>query len=188
MPAILETCEQNSVGMTTQSDNCPPGAGCIKAECPSPRCYQFCRSAADCSNKASCTRDAGGGNAFCDVPQVSCDPVKGNSNGILSGCGTSTVINCYLSADMSHTLCDCQFTRAAGSGAAGDPCTRSRDCFGGLACYDATGGGTKTCFQVCRLLGAPDSGVPAGAMEGTCPAGVCFPFLGGGTTYGYCNR
>jgi hypothetical protein len=187
-PGLLAPCDPSSFG-ASQTDDCQPGQVCVNANSCGARCYQFCRSNADCTGGASCSRDAGGGLSTCDVPQVACDPVNGAAK---SSCGGGVLVGCYLSATTSNTLCDCQNNRSDGmTGTVRDLCTKSRDCFAGLVCYDALGQGTKQCWKVCRL--PKDGGVDAGPGEVGCiVASSCSPILlPNGTnnpTYGFCNE
>jgi hypothetical protein len=173
-----------------QTDNCAPGDFCLESgECGS-RCVRLCRTDNDCPNNASCSRDAGGGNKFCDSPPAACNPVKGAAiSQQYSGCvGPPSTLNCYLSAtNLTATLCDCEFA----GGRFGDPCVHSRDCFAGLVCYDPTGGTAPNpkCYPVCRLPG--DGGVDqtrTDAGEQPCNGGPsnCLPFAPPNSTYGYC--
>jgi hypothetical protein len=181
-------CSQVSSG-PDQTDNCAPGEFCYEnAECGA-RCYRFCRVDQDCANGANCSRDAGGGNKFCDMPPVDCNPVKNAASQLkYSGCvGPPNSLGCYLSSTSGRTLCDCEYA----GGRFGDSCTHSRDCLAGLVCYDPTGGTAQTalCFPVCRL--PVDGGVDPtnpDAGESGCNGGVqkCLPFSSGATVYGYC--
>jgi hypothetical protein len=186
---VFGQCSQMSTG-PDQTDNCAPGEFCYAAgECGS-RCVRICRTNSDCPNNASCSRDAGGGNKFCDAPPVACNPVKGAAiNQQYSGCvGPPTTLNCYVSsADFTATLCDCEFA----GGRFSDPCVTSRDCFAGLVCYDPTGGTAPSakCYPICRLPG--DGGVDetrTDAGEQGCSGGPgnCLPFDPPNPTYGYC--
>ncbi|HEY4393300.1 MAG TPA: hypothetical protein VGP64_04530 [Polyangia bacterium] len=192
MPGLLGACDQSSFG-AAQTDNCQPGQVCVMPNSCGTRCYQFCRGDSDCANGASCSLDAGGGYKMCDVPSVACDPVNGGTAKSSCGGGNS-LIGCYLSATSTATLCDCQNNRAAGTGngSPSDPCTRSRDCFAGLVCYDATSRGNKQCRKVCRLPNA-DGGIDAQPGEVGCTvASDCSPILlPNGTTnptFGFCNE
>lgn len=181
-PTLGQACDQFAVGAANQSDDCAPGQGCLNLECGA-ICYQFCRTNADCPTMASCSRDAGGGNKFCDVPQQDCDPVQNAATHTqYSGC-TSAIMGCYLSTDGLHTLCDCAF----GGGVKGSSCTHSRDCIAGLVCYDPTGRNSPTCLPVCRL---PTDGGTA-SLPGEAPCnGSCLPIANGSTVstvYGFCN-
>jgi hypothetical protein len=178
---ILANCTQNSGGADAagQTDNCVAGTVCLALECPSPRCYQFCRSAADCANGATCSRDAGGGHSFCDVPPTVCNPVNPQVD---SGCPPQILAEaCYLSSkNMMQTVCDCEYVPSQGGGhGRGDDCTLSRQCGIGLACYDAVGSGQPKCVQVCRL--PSDGGVNNG-----CNGGPCSPFSTTSSIYGFC--
>lgn len=185
---IFGQCAQVNSG-SGQTDNCAPGEFCFtNGECGS-RCYQFCRVNSDCANGASCSRDAGGGNKFCDSPPADCNPVKSAAgNRTYNGCvGLPSSLGCYLSSTSGHTICDCEFA----GGRFGESCTHSRDCLAGLVCYDPTGGTAPSalCFPVCRL--PVDGGVDPtnpDAGESGCNGGVqnCLPFSSGGTVYGYC--
>jgi len=189
---ILQLCgpfQSSSSDLTTQSDNCQPGSACIAHNICGARCYQFCRKDADCQTNASCSIDAGGGNSFCDVPTMPCNPVQGAASAsATSGCPAgNTLQSCYLSSDTGKTVCDC-YQVGVGKG---QPCVHARDCFGGLTCTDPFGHGTKLCYKVCRLP-SPDGGAatPANAAEQGCSASSCVPILlSNGTTttvYGVC--
>src|SRR5579871_6897250 len=174
---LLQYCEQESPqDKSMQTDNCAPGEVCLSASlCPMPRCYQFCRTSADCSGGASCSRDAGGGNKFCDVPPVACNPLPGMN----TGCG-ATNVGCYLSGTSLNTLCDCQFQRSdMKNGVLHDPCAHSRDCLPGYVCTNPTGTGSQ-CYPVCML---PQDG---GTSTSTC-AGTCLPLSASNALYGFCN-
>jgi len=197
-PGLLGACDQTSPSGLAQTDDCQPGQLCANTNTCGARCYQFCRTSSDCSNGATCSRDAGGGYAVCDVPSVACDPVAGAASGASgnAGCTGGALVNCYLSGTSASTLCDCQNirTNGTGNGTKGDFCSRSRDCFAGLVCYDALGNNTKQCWPVCRLPG--DGGVDitnVGAGESKCTTGpgACNPIrLPDGSTnptFGFCN-
>jgi hypothetical protein len=188
---VLGSCIPSMIGTdpATQSDNCQPGTACINRNACGARCYKFCRSDSDCPSAASCSVDAGGGNTFCDVPVVACDPVNGAATKPgSSGCSGNTQ-SCYISGDTGTTVCDCY----QGSGVGlGQPCTRSRDCYGGLACTDPFGNVGKKCYKVCRLSSA-DGGADAthpDAGEMGCTASSCTPMLLGNgmqtPVYGVC--
>jgi hypothetical protein len=196
-PGLLGACAQTDFG-SKQTDNCAPGQVCAAPrgnQCDS-RCYQFCRTNSDCSNGASCSIDAGGGQSLCDVPPVPCDPVlNAAKTPQFSHCTGNTFIGCYLSSDSLNTVCDCQDSPPDGSSGSNlQPCNRSRDCFPGLVCIDPTGRG-KQCRKICRLPG--DGGVDltktdAGEMgcNNNDPT-LCLPFLLSNgtlsTTFGFCN-
>lgn len=185
---VFGQCAQMNSG-SDQTDNCAPGEFCFtNGECGS-RCYQFCRVSTDCANGASCSRDAGGGNKFCDSPPADCNPVKSAAgNRTYNGCvGLPTALGCYLSSTSGRTICDCEFA----GGRFLDDCTHSRDCLPGLVCYDPTGGTAPSakCYPVCRLPldGGVDPTNPD-AGESGCNGGItnCLPFSSGGSVYGYC--
>lgn len=187
---IFGQCSQTNTGLT-QTDNCAPGEFCLtNGECGS-RCYKFCRTSSDCPNGASCSRDAGGGNLFCDAPPVNCNPVKNAASSLTySGCvAPPNTLGCYLSSNSGRTICDCEFA----AGRFGDSCTHSRDCLAGLVCYDPTGGtrsGGPTCYPVCRLPldgGVDPTNPDAGETGCNGGPGNCLPFLSGGSVYGFCN-
>ena len=198
LAGLFAFCSQMNSG-AAQTDNCGPGLFCMgqAGECGS-RCYQFCRTDNDCQGGASCSRDAGGGNKVCDFPPVPCDPIKGVAlNEQSSGCagGVTTNESCYLaSTGLNETICDCQFIRSDNAvGRFLDPCTHSRDCIGGLVCYDPTGGRqpSPVCYPVCRLPG--DGGVDetrVDAGEQGCAGGsaFCMPFNPPNPTFGYCQN
>ena len=178
---VLANCTQNAVGGTKQTDNCAPGAVCLGLECPSARCYRFCRVNADCANNASCSRDAGGGYRFCDVPPAVCDPVNPQVD---SGCPPElTSEGCYLySTSTAQTVCDCPYVAKQGGGIGErQPCTYSRQCGIGLVCFDPTGVNSPVCLPVCRLP-------PDGGTNTSCNGGPCSAFsASAGETYGYCR-
>ena len=191
---LLQLCSNYAVATdpTTQSDNCGPGQVCVTANNCGARCYQFCRTSNDCTNGASCSRDAGGGYMTCDVPPFDCDPVIGAASKTSSGCPGMTatsLFGCYLSATTKTTLCDCQ--NSNGNGIEGSPCSHSRDCFAGLICIATSSAQPTSCHRVCRLPG--DSGAAVSPDEGGCksgpPACTPIPFSDGTTnpTYGFCN-
>ena len=197
-PGLLGSCDPTTVS-PTQTDDCQPGQVCVAPrgnQCLS-RCYQFCRSNSDCTNGASCSIDAGSGSSLCDVPPVPCDPVlHAAALSQYSNCTGNPFLGCYLSSDTLNTVCDCQDSPPPNSsGGLGQSCTRSRDCFAGLVCYDPTGHDNKTCRKVCRLPG--DGGVDltrVDAGEQGCSNNdptLCLPIhLSNGTdstTFGFCN-
>ncbi len=191
LPGLLQLCDQFTHD-SLPTDDCAAGQVCLAANACGSRCYQFCRTNTDCPTNATCSKDVGGGNSVCDVPTMTCDPVNGAARTpSTSGCPGTT--SCYLSATSGNTLCDCQNNRTdTKNGAPGDPCVRSRDCFGGLVCIDPTSTSTmKFCYKVCRLPGA-DGGVDAGTGEIGCVTSSCSPILlPDGTTnptYGFCNE
>jgi hypothetical protein len=187
---LLQNCDLFSYA-SQPADDCAVGQVCIMANACGARCYQFCRTDADCANGASCSKDVGGGNSVCDVPPVACDPVNGAALTASAGSGCPSGTSCYLSGTSKNTLCDCQNNRTDSyNGSPGQPCVRSRDCFGGLVCIDPTGHATtKSCFKVCRLANA-DGGVPAQPSEQGCAGGPCntiaLPDGGTNPTYGFC--
>jgi hypothetical protein len=171
---LLESCTIESGNSQMQTDNCGAGMVCIEDGC-FPRCFKFCKKDADCTN-TSCSRDVGGGQKVCDVPWVdACTPLGGGSN---SGC-TGTNMACYISsATPVHTICDCP----QGGMPANLPCTKTRDCFPGLACVDR--GGAGFCTQVCRL--SRDAGSDCLGNQ------ACHPYTGfppgqpANSRFGYC--
>jgi hypothetical protein len=183
-PDAGQTCTRDlpPKDAAAQQDNCAAGQICLEyGQSCGFRCHKFCRTAADCPNSA-CSRDAGGGYSVCDVPyNPTCDPVPGATN---NGCPNQDQ-NCYLTADLQHTLCDCENPRTDGlSGKSGDSCRESRDCLAGFVCANPTGGDTRTCLQLCRL--SPDAGAQAG--EYTCGGKVCTILQTGSTSpYGFCD-
>ncbi len=183
---IFGQCAQVNSG-PDQTDNCAPGEFCFtNGECGS-RCYQFCRVSTDCANGASCSRDAGGGNKFCDSPPIDCNPVKGAaSSRTYNRCvGPPNSLGCYLSSTSGKTICDCEFA----GGRFLDDCTHSRDCLPGLVCYDPTGGTAPSakCYPVCRLpVDGGDPTNPDAGEAGCNGVGNCLPFSSGGSVYGYC--
>jgi hypothetical protein len=177
---LLANCTVNAPGNSSQSDNCGPGLICLNLECTS-RCYQLCRANRDCANGASCSRDAGGGYTFCDVPTVpGCNPTA-----VQTGCGTNPgAKGCFLEPASNVTLCDCPFGQQFQGGglAIGALCTYSRQCTVGQICADPTGTNDFRCRVVCQLP------VDGGANMG-CPGGVpCSPFAANNTIYGYCPQ
>jgi hypothetical protein len=161
---LLEACEPLFPGALNQTDICAPGLVCLADGCGA-RCYQFCKADKDCPSSV-CSKDAGGGQKVCDVPNATCDPVKA---GGADGCGSSMdTLVCYVSSTVKdRTFCDCPFE----AGAANSPCTLSRDCFAGLACV------ASQCRQVCNLTkGSTDCA----------PGQTCYK-LNGSDKYGYCN-
>ncbi len=192
---LLQLCSQYAVATdpTTQSDDCGPGQVCVNANNCGARCYQFCRTDSDCTNGASCSRDAGGGYMTCDVPPVDCDPVIGAARSMTSsgcpGMTATSLFGCYLSATSPTTLCDCQ--NSNGGGKEGSGCSHSRDCFAGLMCIAPSSSQPKTCRRVCRL--PVDGGSAAAPDEGGCQSGpgactvIAFPDGTTDPTYGFCN-
>ncbi len=149
VPTVLkkvnEPCMISSEGLPNQTDDCGAGLVCLTDACRK-RCYQFCRTDADCTNANSgCSRPLAGGLKVCDVPFVDgCVPLGGGAN---MGCSGGATEACYLSSSHpTHTICDCPFM-AGGEQA---PCTRSRDCLPGLACAFTPVDG-PICLRVCRL-------------------------------------
>jgi len=174
---LMQDCTIESGNSMLQTDNCGPGLVCIEDGC-FPRCYKFCKSDNDCTN-APCNRDVGGGQKVCDVPWVdTCTPLGSGSN---TGCA-GTNMACYISSAAAiHTICDCP----QNAGAANATCTRTRDCFPGLACVDRQPPASPTCLQVCRL-NKNGSDCPSMTM------GACHPYTGippgqpANTQFGYC--
>ena len=161
-----EECYIAFPGSAEQTDDCAPGLICLNDGCGS-RCYQFCKTDADCFI-STCTGDAGGGVKVCDVQSVACNPVTNDPMECPGG-----VEGCYLSATTTdRTLCDCPFQ----AGPTNSSCSISQDCFPGLVCVDITGIGHSICRPVCDLT--------AGASG--CPAATCVP-LNGSKKYGFCN-
>jgi hypothetical protein len=160
-----ESCDISSLKAASQTDNCAPGLVCFTDSCGA-RCYQFCKTDADCP-MSTCTRDAGGGVKICDVQATTCNPVK--NNGQPTGC-PAVVQGCYLSATLGdRTVCDCEFM-AGGTNAS---CTIPRDCFPGLTCVGPVG--SSVCRPACTL-GSTDCG----------PLSTC-TMLNGGKKFGFCN-
>jgi len=173
---LLQPCQIQAIGTANQIDQCVPGLVCLEDSCSGAgagRCYQFCRSNADCTN-APCTRDVGGGFKVCDVPYDDCVPLGGSDN---TGC-PGAAIGCYLStSDPRRTICDCEFPPGLGET---DICTRSRECHIGLVCVDPNGQGYRQCTRVCRLTAVPSD----------CTIGTCRMYSEGGVsnqTYGFCR-
>jgi hypothetical protein len=180
---LLANCTINAPGVNAagdggQSDNCGPGLVCLGLECTS-RCYQLCRTNRDCADGASCSRDAGGGYAFCDVPPVpGCNPTAAQT-----GCGANPgAKGCFLEPVSNVTLCDCPFGGNQGGGLAqGALCADSRQCNVGEICADPTGTNDFRCRAVCQLP------VDGGANT-VCPGGLpCSPFAANNKIYGYCQ-
>jgi hypothetical protein len=172
-----DSCTIESGGSSAQTDNCGPGLVCIEDGCFA-RCFRFCKNDGDCTN-AACSRDVGGGQKVCDVPFVdTCVPLMGMAN---AGC-SGTNMACYISAGSPmHTICDCPM----GAGSANADCSRTRDCFPGLACVDLQTGASPKCLQVCRLS-ANGSDCP-GATPGSCrPYRGVPPGTASHPTFGYC--
>jgi hypothetical protein len=181
---ILANCSQFVDNASqVQTDNCAPGTVCLGLEC-SARCYQFCRTSADCINGASCSRDAGGGHSFCDVPPVGCDPTSPES---CSG-ASSGAMGCYLGTDTIHTFCDCPFngTTQGGGVQTGQPCTDSRQCTVGEVCFDPLGQNNPKCLKVCHLPG--DGGADTDCSGGAIKCGRFSTRSGANQTYGYCSQ
>ena len=183
--AVMQDCnEVIASGSPDQTDNCGPGLVCINEGCPFPRCFQFCRTDADCPASA-CTRDVGGltsGQKVCEVPFAdSCVPLPSALN---TGCGPVTSgMACYISsASPTHTICDCPYNALPANSA----CTRSRECIRGLACVDKGDGSMPKCLQVCKLSN-DGSDCPSGTP------GSCRPYTGipfgqqPHPTFGFCN-
>jgi hypothetical protein len=193
---ILQLCaqSQSSSDKTTQSDNCQPGSACVAHNVCGQRCYQFCRSNADCQQTgATCSIDAGGGQKYCDVPTVACDPVNGLSSSMPPYSKCPLPGGCYLSADSGNTLCDCYSNN--GPRGVGDTCTRSRDCYPGLVCIDPTSNSGKHCYKVCRLPsgdGGADLTRPDAGEIGCSDYHHCMPILLTNNTtasvFGFCNE
>ena len=174
---LMQPCQVQGAGTAGQIDQCAPGLVCLEDSCGGGggggRCYQFCRSNAECTN-APCNRDVAGGFTVCDVPYDECVPLPASGN---TGC-TGAAIMCYLStSDPSRTICDCQFPPGLGEG---DVCTFSRQCNPGLVCVDPNGQGTTLCTRVCRLAGP----------QSDCTIGNCRTYMENGVenpTYGFCR-
>jgi hypothetical protein len=165
---LLEACEPLFPGALNQTDLCAPGLVCMADGCGSMtgRCYQFCKTDQDCPSSV-CSRDVGGGQKVCDVPNVACNPVRA---GMSDGCGTSNdTLVCYVSSTVKdRTFCDCPLD----AGLANTPCTLSRDCVPGLACV------ASQCRQVCKLVNGTSTDCAAGQ--------TCYK-LNGSDQYGYCT-
>ncbi|HEX4404636.1 MAG TPA: hypothetical protein VH560_07400 [Polyangia bacterium] len=154
------------------ADNCRPGLTCVTDGCGN-RCYKYCRSDQDCPMSA-CNRDAGAGQKVCDVPHVTCNPIKTTPS--TWGCPL-TNDGCYLSPTVVDvTLCDCPNVTSPTGGGIGAPCKVSHDCYAGLVCIDPTGGNNFQCHEVC-MLGAAT----------TCIGGGSCTALNRSAKYGFCN-
>jgi hypothetical protein len=166
-PKMLgEGCNISSLGLPAQTDDCAPGLVCRQDNCAT-HCAKFCKTDADCPN-STCTIDVGGGVKVCDVPTVSCNPVKINNT--TAGCSGANQ-GCYLSmTGTDRTVCDCP----VGAGSVNSACTFTLDCFPGLVCVNV--GGFSTCHQVCSLA--------AGAND--CIGSSCGAYMGS-KKFGYCN-
>jgi hypothetical protein len=159
----FEFCDITSDTSAVQTDNCAPGSVCRTDGCVQPRCYQFCKTNADCPMSA-CTTDVGSGAKVCDVNYVDCNPLK---NGLPDRCGTDTdTLACYLSPGVGdRTFCDCPYMPQRVNAT----CVVARDCYPGLVCAGAV------CHQACGLV----NGVSTDCAN-------CVP-LNGSTKFGYCN-
>jgi len=180
---LMQPCQIQAAGTANQIDQCAPGLVCLEDSCGggggSGRCYQFCRSDAECTDTtgmpsaAPCNKDVGGGLKVCDVPYDDCVPLPASGN---TGC-SGAAIGCYLStSNPAKTICDCEFPPGLMET---DLCTRSRECHIGLVCVDPNGQGNKQCTRVCRLT------VPTDCLVGTCRT-----YSEGNVsnaTYGYCR-
>jgi hypothetical protein len=157
------------VTATDGSDNCAPGLTCMVDGCGA-RCYAYCRADKDCPTSA-CNRDAGAAQKVCDVPYVSCHPIRDMTAGF--GCPLTNDA-CYLSPTaVDVTMCDCP----AGSGLPGASCKLPHDCVGMEVCIDPTGGNNPQCHQVCDVTSMTSSCIGGGA---------CLP-LNGSKKFGFCN-
>jgi hypothetical protein len=172
---LMQPCQIQSAKTLDQTDQCAPGLVCLEDSCSggsSGRCYQFCRTNADCTD-APCDKTIGGGVKVCDVPFDDCTPLAAGAN---TGC-PGTALGCWLStSDPSKTICDCQFPPGLGED---DLCMRSRECNPGLVCVDRNNMGFKSCTRVCRLGVASD-----------CLGSTCATYSEGGvsnSTYGFCR-
>jgi hypothetical protein len=164
-----QSCDQVSLGTTSQTDDCAPGLVCLDRGC-NPQCSKLCRVDADCPG-STCSRDYATGWKVCDVQASECNPVTalGPPN-----CGLATAVACYLSATITdRVVCDCPFKDVG----EGQPCTLSRDCLRGMACVDTTGTANFRCQRVCSLTGA---------MSGCRGEETCRP-VNGSKKYGFCR-
>jgi hypothetical protein len=175
--AVMESCTIESNNSMQQTDNCGAGLVCIEDGCFA-RCFKFCKNDQDCTN-TSCSRDVGSGQKVCDVPWVdTCTPLGGNSN---AGCAGGNMA-CYISsATPEHTICDCPQNGQPGNSA----CTKTRDCFPGLACVMRPTFANPICLQVCRIsLNGSDC---PGMTPGSCHAYTGLPpGTPSNQMFGYC--
>lgn len=168
--AVGQTCSILSSGMPVQTDDCAPGLVCLPG-CGM-RCFQFCRTDADCP-QSSCTRAPVPtmnlvGVKVCEVPFVACDPL----NALAGGCSTPGQ-TCYLSPVVpDKSFCDCP----AGDTREGESCASPQDCIPGLTCVDAGNGAGLRCRPACNRT------VPA-----SCGVGTTCRAINGSKTYGFCS-
>jgi hypothetical protein len=150
--------------------DCDPSLVCVN-DCETARCYRPCQADADCPESACSSRLSAAGDRLCEIPFTTCDPVGGQM-----GC-TAVAEGCYLLSasaapgGVDELVCDCPMA----SGAVGEPCSDSRQCFPGLVCPpQGIGGWGGFCQRVCDpMLGA------AACSTG----GACRPF---GGRWGFC--
>jgi len=166
----FESCLPRNVGTPNQTDDCDTGLTCL-SDCSSQHCFRGCQTDGECP-KSSCTRTfAGNAGKFCELPYTACNPA-----GMFKTSCTSPLLCTLLSSQPApgggdRTVCDCEGSLAA----RGEPCSQTRDCFGGLVCPPSgSGPGAEFCRVVCDpMLGAA-----------ACAAGTCHPL---GARWGYCS-
>jgi hypothetical protein len=154
---IANTGDQCTVyfsgGNPARYDNCKPGNVCLSPQNGGSifYCFALCADANSCTSRAACAGRLWSGSTqvkVCDPAPQSCassccDPIAP------AGCDSGRY--CYLIAPRSDsqdswTVCD----YSTGDVGRGDPCTTSRDCFPGLACYFGSSASTTgACRQVC---------------------------------------
>jgi hypothetical protein len=141
-------------------DDCAPGLGCVR-ECGSGfgRCFQFCRSAADCAI-GNCDVPVGSQHMACEVRAQTCDPVGAAA---ATSC-PHPALGCYVSG--GTTICDCP-----GSGQPDGPCTIFNSCAPGYQCLQRAGDPGPRCRQVCH--NSNDCAAPTPRCEPAGAFGFC---------------
>lgn len=181
---IADTGDQCTIYYSTTNparyDNCKKGDVCLSADKGGriSYCFTLCAGAADCAAEGACaSRDVWSDNVkiqVCDPPAQSCfsasepccDPIA------LTGCDNER--SCYLVAPHSGsqdswTVCE----YSTGDVRRGEPCSMSRDCVPGLACYFSSSSSTAgACRQVCQPTDPDACGgvacTPYGKQLGVC--------------------
>ena len=145
------------------ADDCEAGLGCIQepATCgPSfGRCYQFCRTSADCPDGVGCSITLNSGHKVCGLAPQVCDPERD------TGCADN-VLGCYWT-EGSTTYCDCRGVQDEA-----DICGVYNNCITGFTCVQMP----PNLLGTCRMLCTPGGGECLAPQ--TCRTG--------GNPYGYC--
>jgi hypothetical protein len=145
------------------SDDCQAGLGCIQepATCGPNfgRCYQFCRTSADCPAGVGCAITLNSGHKVCGLAPQACDPK------LDTGC-PDNVLGCYWT-EGNTTYCDCRGVQDEA-----DVCGIYNNCITGFTCVQTP----PNPLGACRMLCTPGGGECLAPQ--TCRTG--------GNPYGYC--